>query len=248
MAAPSPASSTSAAHWPLPRQDGGPRACRPTSMVSVPWGLSTRFPWLTDAVSYLKGGGREGDLLQGLALCDKSEAHSLFVGLLLLTHTTVGKSLAYTTVSLRNGGGDLVARGSHTKYAPSPFPGAATTDTLGSCSRRTSKNSGSSRRHMKTCSRERPSSPPRRPPVIRLQSTPVSPVLPARNRPAPPTTRQPTLRPGDTAFLQKMPGATLLTRRKHPPLMVLLLPARVSAGSCSTPRVVHSCSAPTISR
>jgi acyl-coenzyme A thioesterase 13 len=50
-------------------------------------------------VSYLKSGGREGDTLRCLALCDK-----------------IGKSLAYTTVSLRNTSGDLVARGSHTKW------------------------------------------------------------------------------------------------------------------------------------
>ncbi|KAK4186365.1 HotDog domain-containing protein [Podospora australis] len=50
-------------------------------------------------VTYLKSGGKVGDKLSIRAECDK-----------------IGKTLAYTKVTFTNGGGELVARGSHTKY------------------------------------------------------------------------------------------------------------------------------------
>ncbi|KAL6865656.1 hypothetical protein ACO1O0_001751 [Amphichorda felina] len=49
-------------------------------------------------VTYLSPGGREGDVLKGVATCDK-----------------IGKTLAYTTVTFTNSKGQLAARGSHTK-------------------------------------------------------------------------------------------------------------------------------------
>ncbi|KAL6870562.1 HotDog domain-containing protein [Trichoderma novae-zelandiae] len=50
-------------------------------------------------VTYLSPGGTPGDVLKGTSVCDK-----------------IGKTLAYTTVQFYNGKGQLVARGSHTKY------------------------------------------------------------------------------------------------------------------------------------
>ncbi|KAG6003050.1 hypothetical protein E4U54_000754 [Claviceps lovelessii] len=50
-------------------------------------------------VTYLAPGGKAGDVLRGVATCDK-----------------IGKTLAYTTVMFTNGKGQLAARGSHTKY------------------------------------------------------------------------------------------------------------------------------------
>ncbi|KAG5913091.1 hypothetical protein E4U42_001481, partial [Claviceps africana] len=50
-------------------------------------------------VTYLAPGGRPGDVLRGVATCDK-----------------IGKTLAYTTVTFTNSKGQLAARGSHTKY------------------------------------------------------------------------------------------------------------------------------------
>ncbi|EGR49016.1 uncharacterized protein TRIREDRAFT_61020 [Trichoderma reesei QM6a] len=50
-------------------------------------------------VTYLSPGGKPGDVLKGTSICDK-----------------IGKTLAFTTVQFYNGKGQLVARGSHTKY------------------------------------------------------------------------------------------------------------------------------------
>ncbi|EJP65419.1 hypothetical protein ACQRIT_004246 [Beauveria bassiana] len=50
-------------------------------------------------ISYLNPGGNPGDLLKGVAVCDK-----------------IGKTLAYTTVQFFNSKGQLAARGSHTKF------------------------------------------------------------------------------------------------------------------------------------
>ncbi|KAK8147703.1 hypothetical protein G3M48_001173 [Beauveria asiatica] len=52
-------------------------------------------------ISYLNSGGNPGDLLKGVAVCDKM---------------SVGKTLAYTTVQFFNSKGQLAARGSHTKF------------------------------------------------------------------------------------------------------------------------------------
>lgn len=51
------------------------------------------------SVTYLASGGKVGDLLKGEVTCDK-----------------FGKSLAYTSIKFMNSKGELVARGSHTKY------------------------------------------------------------------------------------------------------------------------------------
>ncbi|OAA79092.1 Thioesterase superfamily [Akanthomyces lecanii RCEF 1005] len=50
-------------------------------------------------ISYLNPGGKPGDILKGVAVCDK-----------------IGKTLAYTTVHFFNSKGQLAARGSHTKF------------------------------------------------------------------------------------------------------------------------------------
>ncbi|KAI1298402.1 Thioesterase/thiol ester dehydrase-isomerase [Xylaria venustula] len=50
-------------------------------------------------VTYLRSGGKIGDKITATAVCDK-----------------IGKTLAYTSVTFRNGKGELAARGSHTKY------------------------------------------------------------------------------------------------------------------------------------
>ncbi|EOO03331.1 putative thioesterase superfamily protein [Phaeoacremonium minimum UCRPA7] len=44
-------------------------------------------------------GGKVGDTIHATATCDK-----------------IGKTLAYTTITFKNGKGELAARGSHTKY------------------------------------------------------------------------------------------------------------------------------------
>lgn len=49
-------------------------------------------------VTYINSGGRIGDIIRAEAVCDK-----------------FGKTLAYTSIVFRNGQGELVARGSHTK-------------------------------------------------------------------------------------------------------------------------------------
>jgi hypothetical protein len=69
-------------------------------------------------VSYLNSGGGEGDTIHGTAICDKSKSpgnREHDVMFLVTDKCIVGKSLAYTTVTLRNLSGELVARGSHTK-------------------------------------------------------------------------------------------------------------------------------------
>ncbi|KAG5922520.1 hypothetical protein E4U53_003705, partial [Claviceps sorghi] len=48
-------------------------------------------------VTYLAPGGKPGDVLRGVATCDK-----------------IGRTLAYTTVTFTNSKGQLAARGSHT--------------------------------------------------------------------------------------------------------------------------------------
>ncbi|KAL1881317.1 hypothetical protein Daus18300_001170 [Diaporthe australafricana] len=50
-------------------------------------------------VSYLSAGGKAGDKIRVIAECEK-----------------MGKTLAYTHMKFFNGKGDLVARGSHTKF------------------------------------------------------------------------------------------------------------------------------------
>ncbi|KAJ9165708.1 Thioesterase/thiol ester dehydrase-isomerase [Coniochaeta hoffmannii] len=50
-------------------------------------------------VTYLSSGGKVGDKLHATAVCDK-----------------IGKTLAFTSITFRNGKGELTARGSHTKY------------------------------------------------------------------------------------------------------------------------------------
>ncbi|KUI53477.1 hypothetical protein VP1G_01010 [Cytospora mali] len=50
-------------------------------------------------VSYISSGGKAGETLSGLAVCEK-----------------MGKHLAYTHMSFYNTTGELFARGSHTKY------------------------------------------------------------------------------------------------------------------------------------
>ncbi|KAK3384689.1 HotDog domain-containing protein [Lasiosphaeria ovina] len=50
-------------------------------------------------ITYLSGGGKIGEKIQGTATCEK-----------------IGKTLAFTTVTFRNQKGELAARGSHTKY------------------------------------------------------------------------------------------------------------------------------------
>lgn len=50
-------------------------------------------------VTYLSNGGKVGDTIHATATCDK-----------------IGKTLAYTTITFKNGKGELAARGSHTKY------------------------------------------------------------------------------------------------------------------------------------
>ncbi|KAK5705967.1 hypothetical protein LTS12_028235 [Elasticomyces elasticus] len=52
-------------------------------------------------VTYLSGGGKVGDKILAEVNCDK-----------------FGKTLAYTSIKFLNPQGDLVARGSHTKYVP----------------------------------------------------------------------------------------------------------------------------------
>lgn len=69
-------------------------------------------------VTYLSPGGREGDVLKGVATCDKSmdkiSPMSRRVRL-SANNLAVGKTLAYTTVTFTNSKGQLAARGSHTK-------------------------------------------------------------------------------------------------------------------------------------
>ncbi|PLN80291.1 esterase [Aspergillus taichungensis] len=50
-------------------------------------------------VTYLSSGGKIGDRILAEASCDK-----------------FGKTLAFTSINFRNGKGEIVARGSHTKY------------------------------------------------------------------------------------------------------------------------------------
>ncbi|KAG5978704.1 hypothetical protein E4U55_006050 [Claviceps digitariae] len=50
-------------------------------------------------VTYMAPAGKPGDVLKGMATCDK-----------------IGKNMAYTTVTFTNCRGQLAARGSHTKY------------------------------------------------------------------------------------------------------------------------------------
>ncbi|KAL5606555.1 hypothetical protein BROUX41_002958 [Berkeleyomyces rouxiae] len=71
---------------------GGSLAVASTGRFST--GVSTDIN-----VSYLSSGGKPGDVLKGLATCDK-----------------IGKTLAYTSVQFWNSKGQLAARGSHTKY------------------------------------------------------------------------------------------------------------------------------------
>ncbi|KAL9012847.1 MAG: hypothetical protein Q9173_002416 [Seirophora scorigena] len=54
------------------------------------------------AVTYLKPGGKIGDVLSAEVTCDK-----------------FGKNLAYTSIKFTNVNDELVARGSHTKYVRS---------------------------------------------------------------------------------------------------------------------------------
>ena len=60
-------------------------------------------------VTYINSGGKIGDTLRAEATCDK-----------------FGKSLAYTSIRFLNSKGDLVARGSHTKYVVLCVCGRAT--------------------------------------------------------------------------------------------------------------------------
>ncbi|KAK1764394.1 Thioesterase/thiol ester dehydrase-isomerase [Phialemonium atrogriseum] len=71
-------------------------------------------------ITYLSSGGKVGEKIQATAICEK-----------------IGKTLAFTTITFRNGKGELAARGSHTKYvtqawgaSPSytPPPGAEVDD------------------------------------------------------------------------------------------------------------------------
>ncbi|KAL1897751.1 hypothetical protein Cpir12675_002251 [Ceratocystis pirilliformis] len=71
---------------------GGSLAVASTGRFST--GVSTDIN-----VSYLSSGGKVGDVLKGLATCEK-----------------IGKTLAYTSVQFWNAKGQLAARGSHTKY------------------------------------------------------------------------------------------------------------------------------------
>lgn len=67
-------------------------------------------------VTYLSPGGKVGDTLKGTAICEKSRFRTSKV--LLggdVNCSTVGKTLAFTTVTFTNGKGQLAARGSHTK-------------------------------------------------------------------------------------------------------------------------------------
>lgn len=50
-------------------------------------------------VTYLNSGGKIGDVIRGQAVCDK-----------------FGKTLAFTSITFVNESGQLVARGSHTKF------------------------------------------------------------------------------------------------------------------------------------
>ncbi|KAI0532740.1 Thioesterase/thiol ester dehydrase-isomerase [Xylaria digitata] len=71
---------------------GGSLAVASTGLYAT--GVSTDLN-----VTYLGGGGKVGDKITATAFCDK-----------------IGKTLAYTSVTFRNGKGELAARGSHTKY------------------------------------------------------------------------------------------------------------------------------------
>lgn len=52
-----------------------------------------------------------------LSSCPLHQQHELLTKLTFVTNNqTVGKTLAYTTVTFRNQKGELCARGSHTKY------------------------------------------------------------------------------------------------------------------------------------
>ncbi|KAF7893172.1 uncharacterized protein EAF02_000710 [Botrytis sinoallii] len=50
-------------------------------------------------VTYLNSGGKVGDVLKAVVICDK-----------------FGKTLAYTSIQFTNSKGEVAARGSHTKY------------------------------------------------------------------------------------------------------------------------------------
>ncbi|TGJ82768.1 hypothetical protein E0Z10_g5997 [Xylaria hypoxylon] len=71
---------------------GGSLAIASTGLYAT--GVSTDLN-----VTYLSGGGRAGEKIKATAVCEK-----------------IGKTLAYTSVTFRNSKGELVARGSHTKY------------------------------------------------------------------------------------------------------------------------------------
>ncbi|KAK4654397.1 hypothetical protein QC762_404080 [Podospora pseudocomata] len=58
-------------------------------------------------VTYLKSGGKVGDKLQAVAECEK-----------------IGPTLAFTKVTFTNPLGELVARGSHTKYVKAAWKGS----------------------------------------------------------------------------------------------------------------------------
>lgn len=66
-------------------------------------------------VSYLNPGGTPGDVLKGVATCDKSKFITQTRSPPAANVCPVGKTLAYTTVQFFNSKGQLAARGSHTK-------------------------------------------------------------------------------------------------------------------------------------
>ncbi|KAI1164476.1 HotDog domain-containing protein [Nemania serpens] len=71
---------------------GGSLAVASTGLYAT--GVSTDLN-----VTYLSGGGKVGDKITAIAVCDK-----------------IGKTLAYTSVTFCNSKGEPAARGSHTKY------------------------------------------------------------------------------------------------------------------------------------
>ncbi|KAJ8125151.1 hypothetical protein O1611_g8488 [Lasiodiplodia mahajangana] len=90
---------------------GGSLAVASTGLYAT--GVSTDLN-----VTYLSGGGKVGDKITGSAICDKSKSpfrQSNRDGKSIDVYS-VGKTLAYTSVTFRNSNGELAARGSHTKY------------------------------------------------------------------------------------------------------------------------------------
>ncbi|ODM21627.1 hypothetical protein SI65_02471 [Aspergillus cristatus] len=74
------------------------------------------------SVTYLSSGGKIGDKILAEVTCDKCKPYLLnpcpakYLRIVHLLTKTVGKTLAYTNIKFTNPAGDIVARGSHTKF------------------------------------------------------------------------------------------------------------------------------------